>query len=60
LLQSPGFIIMAVHMLLCGIGATTTIFSVVDGVLLRPLPFSGSIPTGDAGRSSVICELRQG
>jgi predicted permease len=52
--NSLGFAVTAVLMLAFGIGATTAIFSIVEGVLLRPLPFP------DSDRLVVLSDHLQG
>jgi putative ABC transport system permease protein len=54
LLRTPGFVTTAVLMLALGIGGTTAIFSIVEGVLLRPLPF----PQPD--RLVVVADILEG
>jgi len=54
LLKSPGISIAAVLMLAFGIGLTTAMFSILESVILRPLPFP------DSGRLVVLSDIIEG
>ena len=53
LLKSPGFTVTAIVILGCSIGMSTAIFSLIDAVILRPLPFPNS------ERLVEVCEPHQ-
>jgi putative ABC transport system permease protein len=52
--REPGFALLAILTLTLGIGATTTLWSLVDGVLLKPLPWP------EADRLMRVTETRDG
>ncbi|MGH7719488.1 MAG: ABC transporter permease, partial [Gemmatimonadaceae bacterium] len=59
LLRAPAFTAAAVLTLMLGIGATTAVFSIVNGVLLRPLPYEGPAQLVDLSHSLQISGISQ-
>ena len=58
--QTPGFSTVVTLTIALGVGATTAIFSVVDAVLLRPLPYPAQaslVKLFDTGRGRAVAAL---
>ena len=60
LLRSPGFSLLAVFCLTLGIAATTSVFSWIEGILLRPFPKVARQERMFAMTGTVRCRAHRG
>ena len=56
--RAPAFTVTSLVVLGIGLGATTTMFSIVNAVLLRPLPFPNSTQLVDVSHTATISGLQ--
>jgi putative ABC transport system permease protein len=60
LAKRPGFAVVVIATIALGVGASTAIFSIVEGILLRPLPFPEPDRLAFVSETAPVADPRQG